>query len=481
MSSLGEVVRRHGARYLLRFGSAVPLRHRKALRAIGACRTGELGSILYHCATCGSQHRIGRSCGNRHCPACQHHKTQAWLQRQLALLLPCPYFFITFTVPAELRPFIRSHPRITYNALFQASSQALKRLAANPRWVGTDSPGFLGVLHTWGRALPFHPHVHYIVPGGGPSPDGSRWLPSRANFFVPDPALSNLFRAKFRDAMRTAGLFHRIDPAVWTRNWVVRSQAVGDGRAALKYLAAYVFRTALTDRRILSCQDDQVTFSYRKSGSRRPRRMTLPADEFLRRFLQHVLPRGFQKVRAYGFLSPNARRSFDAVRWLASLHAGEPFVLRAAPTSITPSPPSGPRCSDCGGDLRRIGVLRFVGRALFDTSYPRAISLSPPPHLRDSALAQPHTRARPCLDSCLRTPPSGRSQPLRIVSAGLVNPGFTRIYLPETRRPADRPALSGSSRRTNPLNDVEPALTRAPRSLNTGLQARLRSLQSLIS
>jgi hypothetical protein len=367
--SLAEVVRRYGAQYLQRFGTALPLRHRKALRAIGACRTGQLGTVVYNCSDCGRKHRIGRSCGNRHCPACQHDKTTAWLQKQLGYLLPCPYFFITFTVPAELRSFIRSHQKTAYGALFDASSQTLKLLAANPKWVGTDCPGFLGVLHTWGRALPFHPHIHYIVPGGGPSPDGSRWLPASPRFFVPDPALSKICRAKFRDAMRAAGLLHRIDPVVWQKTWVVRSQAVGDGRAALKYLAAYVFRVAITDRRILSCEDGQVTFAYKKSGSRRSRSLTLPAEEFLRRFLQHVLPRGFQKVRAYGFLSPNARRSFEAVRWLATLHAREAYTLRAKGAQpIAPPPPRTPRCPDCGGDLHLIRVLRFAGRAIFDTS-----------------------------------------------------------------------------------------------------------------
>lgn len=261
MPSLGEVVRRYAAQYLLRFGSAVPLRHRKALSAIGACRTGALGRVLYHCTACGARHRIERSCGNRHCPTCQHEKTTAWLQKQLALLLPCPYFLITFTLPAQLRPFARSHPKSAYNALFHASSQSLKRLAANPQWVATDCPGFLGVLHTWGRALPFHPHVHSIVPGGGPSPDGTRWMPSHPHFFVPDRALSKIFRAKFRDAMRTAGLLSSIDPSVWNKTWVVRTRAVGDGRGALKYLAAYVFRVALSDRRILSCDEDRVTFT----------------------------------------------------------------------------------------------------------------------------------------------------------------------------------------------------------------------------
>jgi hypothetical protein len=198
MPSLGEVVRRYGAQYLQRFGSRMPRRHRKVLRAIAACRTGELGSCVYVCPDCNQKHRIHRSCGNRHCPTCQPHKARAWLLRQLDRLLPCPYFLITFTVPAELRRFIRSHQTLCYGALFDASSQALKLLAANPRWVGTPCPGFLGLLHTWGRALPFHPHLHYLVPGGGPSADGLRWIPSRADFFVPDVALSAILRPHVR-------------------------------------------------------------------------------------------------------------------------------------------------------------------------------------------------------------------------------------------------------------------------------------------
>jgi hypothetical protein len=366
--SLAEVVRRYGPAYLARFGDAVPHEHRKVLGALAACRTGALGTVVYACARCGAHHRTGQSCGNRHCPTCQHHKGQQWLHAQQQRLLPSPYFLITFTLPAELRRFVRRHQRLGYGALFAASSSAIRDLAANPKWVGTPLPGFFGVLHTWGRTLEYHPHIHYVVPGGGPSADGSVWIPSRADFFVPDPALSRLYRARFRDTMRAAGLLDEIDPVVWSKDWVVHTEAVGDGRAALTYLAAYVFRVAIGDHRILSCEDGHVTFSYRKSGARRWRSMRLDAMEFLRRFLQHVLPRGFQKVRHFGYLSPRARRRFEAVRWLATLHAGRRFVLKSVVAASPPPQPFRPHCAECGGELHVVAVLRRRGRALFDTS-----------------------------------------------------------------------------------------------------------------
>ena len=201
----------------------------------------------------------------------------------------------------------RSHQRVVYSALFEASSEALRTLAADPRFVGTDRLGFFGVLHTWGRTLEYHPHVHYVVPGGGVSAEGDRWMPSRAHFFVPVQALSVIFRAKFRELLEKAGLLEEVDPKVWSRAWVVHSQAAGDGRASMKYLAPYVFRVAIGDHRIVSCEDGQVTFTYRKVGSRRPRRMTLPASEFLRRYLQHVLPRGVPEGAALRVPEPSQR------------------------------------------------------------------------------------------------------------------------------------------------------------------------------
>ena len=366
MPSIADVLRRYGPAYLERFGAAVPGQHKKVLTAITACRTGQLGTVVYECAACGTTHAMGRSCGNRHCPTCQKDKAKAWLEKQIGRLLPCPYFLLTFTVPAGLRAFVRRHQRIAYAALFQASSAAIKTLAADPKYVGTPQCGFFGVLHTWGRTLEYHPHVHYVVPGGGINQDGSQWLAARADFFVPVKPLSILFRAKFRAALDRAGLLAEVDAAVWRNDWVVHSQAVGDGRASLKYLAPYVFRVAISDRRVVADADGKVTFSYRRSGSKRWRRMTVDAFEFIRRFLQHVLPSGFPKVRHYGFLSPNSRQPIEGVRWLVTLHYWLTYRLLASAPQETVTEPR-IRCASCGAPMR---VLAFLPRpvAIFDTS-----------------------------------------------------------------------------------------------------------------
>lgn len=366
MPTVADVLRQYGPAYLERFGNAMPAEHKKVLNAISACRTGQLGIVVYQCESCGATHTMGRSCGNRHCPTCQQDKTKAWLENQLDRLLPCPYFLVTFTVPAGLRMFVRRNQRVAYAAMFEASSAAIKALAADPKYVGTTRCGFFGVLHTWGRSLEYHPHIPYIVPGGGVSDDGARWLPSRDDFFVPVRALSVLFRAKFRHALDRAGLLTEVDAAVWRQDWVVHSQAVGDGRASLKYLAPYVFRVAISDRRIVSCEDGRVTFSYRKSGSNRWRKMTVDADEFIRRFLQHVLPSGFPKVRHYGFLSPNSRTSMEAVRWLIALSHGLVHRLVVEPKREPAEVPQ-VECAACGGPMRVLWLL--LPRALsFDTS-----------------------------------------------------------------------------------------------------------------
>src|SRR3954462_6055566 len=366
MPTVADVVRRYSGTYLERFGDAMPAAHQKGLRAIAGCRTGELGTVLYRCECCGRMQAMGRSCGDRHCPACRRDKAEAWLQRQTDRLLPCPYFLVTFTLPAALRDVARSHQRVVYSALFEASGEALRALAADPKFVGTDRLGVFGVLHTWGRTLEYHPHVHYVVPGGGLSADGSCWLPSRADFFVPVQALSILFRAKFRDVLKRDGLLNRVDPAVWSRDWVVHSQAVGDGRSSLRYLAPYVFRVAIGDHRIVSCDDGKVTFTYRRVGSNRPRKMTLDAMEFIRRFLQHVLPAGFQKVRHYGFLSPHSRIALEAVRWLVTVLAGAIFALVAkGAEGLTTT--AAPRCPACGGRLSVLGFAPAPVPAGFET------------------------------------------------------------------------------------------------------------------
>ena len=367
MPTVAEIARRFGGAYLQKFQAAMPVEQRKVLGLIARCRN-DLGTVVYHCQTCQRQHAMPRSCGNRHCPTCQQDKTKTWLQKQMSRLLPCPYFLLTFTVPASLRAFVRSHPRECLEALFAASSETIRTLAADPKFVGSRNCGFTGVLHTWGRDVGQHPHVHYLVPGGAVSDDGTRWLPSRVDFFIPVKAASVIYRAKFRDAMRDAGLLDQIPASVWREAWVVHSQAVGDGRQSLKYLARYVYRVAISDERIVSIKDGpdgqgEVTFSYRKTGSNRERRMTVTAEEFLRRFLQHVLPKGFRKVRHYGFLAARRRAQFELVRWLVTLAMGLPFILYSTADTDLPdvTTQSSARCPHCGGELR---FARYLANSL---------------------------------------------------------------------------------------------------------------------
>src|SRR5713101_5019018 len=259
MTTIRDIFNAFAPAYLARYPN-LPTSHHKAISAIQHCQSGHDGHSLYPCPSCGGQHRVHHSCGNRHCPQCQHHTTQQWLSHHLEKQLPGPHFLLTFTVPETLRPFIRSHQRIAYHAMFKASSLALKRLAKDERFIGTDLPGFLGVLHTWGRQRQYHPHIHSIVPGGGLSADRSAWLPSRANFFVLVTALSPIYRALFKEAMRHAGLLEHIDPQVWTIPWNVHSQANHHGHSAFTSLAPYVVKVAISNSRIVSLKDRTVTF-----------------------------------------------------------------------------------------------------------------------------------------------------------------------------------------------------------------------------
>ena len=258
---------------------------------------------------------------------------------------------------------MRSHQRLSYAALFRAASAALEKLARDPRFLGAARIGFTAVLHTWGRQLTYHPQLHVVVPAGAVSDDGKKWLASRPDFLVPVKALSKIFRAKFRQEMLRAGLLDQIDPAVWTEAFVTDSRAVGGGESTLRYLSRYVLRVAISNARIVALDDGRVRFRWKKSGSRRGRTMELDAFEFLRRFLQHVLPSGFQKVRHYGFLSPQSAISLEDVRALVAVQnaaareaiATAPRVLDAS--SITaPKAITEPTCPHCGRRLRVVEI-----------------------------------------------------------------------------------------------------------------------------
>ena len=347
MTTIKDIFSEFGPQYLEHHGERIPNEHRKVIQAIIDCRSGEFGFTIYHCRRCGEHHLVNRSCGNRHCPNCQHHKTQQWLAKQRTRALPTHHFLFTFTVPEQIRDFIRSNQKAAYNAVFEASSEALKLLAKDERFIGTDLPGFFGVLQTWGRQLQYHPYIHYVVPGGGLSKDRTQWLSSRQDFYLPVKALSRIYRAKFRDAMRKTGLLDRIESKVWSAGWNVDCQAVGGSDTSLKYLAPYVFKVAISNNRIVRVENRTVTFKYREHNTDLYCTASLDVVEFIRRFLQHVLPNGFMKVRHYGFLSANCALPIDTIRALID-HPSGPAVPQSLPELAAP------RCPNCGGPLVRL-------------------------------------------------------------------------------------------------------------------------------
>jgi hypothetical protein len=361
---IADIFHRYGPQYRQKFGARMPANHLRVMFDIERCRTEVLGGQIYSCEHCDQQHYSYHSCQNRHCPKCQNERAKQWLEQQQGLLLPVDHFMVTFTLPAELRAVARSQQQVVYNILFRTSAAALQKLALDPRFMGGQI-GMVGVLHTWGRDLSYHPHVHYLLPGGGLASNGEQWLPSRAGFLVHVKPLSKLFRAKFRAEFKKTGLFDQVSAAVWSKEWVVHSKAVNNGQAALKYLAPYIFRVALSNGRIVKVEDDKVTFRYQEHKSGKTRYRTLPAQEFIRRFLQHVLPKGFIKVRYYGLFSPGnrpllnqARRLLTTMETTTPAQENEPSAqAEDAQVALDTTEQSLP-CPTCGRPMRLLGRLK---------------------------------------------------------------------------------------------------------------------------
>ena len=352
MTGLGEIIRTYGEAYRAKYGERMLPGHQRALRDLVDCRTAAPGGHVYDCPDCRVDHYKYHSCRNRHCPQCQSGKGEAWLVTQYQLLLPVPYFMVTFTLPQALRRIARSNQREMYNLLFRCAAEALHELAGDPRFVGGQI-GMVGVLHTWGRDLTYHPHVHFLVAGGGLSADGQRWRSSRRNFLVYVLPLGRLFRGKFRAALQKIGLSNEVPSAVWRQDWVVHSKAVGNGHGALKYLAPYIFRVAISNRRIINVSEGKVTFWYRPSGRKKGKRCTLQAEEFLRRFLQHVLPKGFVKVRYYGLFSPGQRQRLKQARKLLGAVLPEADSAASDPDDTEGAAIQPVLCPICGGVMTR--------------------------------------------------------------------------------------------------------------------------------
>jgi hypothetical protein len=334
----------------------------RTLEAIAHCRTAALGGEVFACDHCGRLHYSYHSCGNRHCPKCHGPQTEEWLAKQRERLLPCPYYLLTFTLPAELRVLARARPKIVYDLLLKNAASAVQTLCADPKWLGAQ-PALLGVLHTWTRALLYHPHVHFLVSAGGLSASGQQWMePRHRAFFLPMRVLSRLFQGKMRASLRAAGLLPQLPALLWSREkkWVVHAQPAGEGEKVLEYLGRYVFRVAISNSRLESLQDGQVTFRYRDSRTQQLKRVTLPAADFLQRFLQHVLPPGFPKVRHYGLDGSACRvRRDKAMALLVEQKKHAAQTNRRPPERSSEQVPPLPKCPHC-----HQGHLLWAGRIL---------------------------------------------------------------------------------------------------------------------
>jgi hypothetical protein len=366
------VIRRYGAAFLAGPGARLTPSQRKVLAALAACRTHEMGSHDYVCEHCGQAVSLYNSCNDRHCPQCQAGRRAAWLEKRRQELLPVEYFHVVFTVPEELTVLAAAHPRAFYTLLFRAVKDTLLEMAADPQHLGVQLGGLM-VLHTWGQTLVLHPHVHVLVPGGGLSPDGRQWRACPRGFFLRVEVLSAVFRGKLLEYLKqeqqagglplTGGLAHRDQPARFAQwlsplydiDWVVYVEPPEDREPeqVLKYLARYTYRVAISNDRLVSLDDGQVTFRYKDyARGKQWRQMRLPADEFLRRFCQHILPPHFMRVRAFG--------------WMANCHRAEKLALirrlLAVPTPVAESPPEagwqGRACCPCCGQES----LRLIGR-----------------------------------------------------------------------------------------------------------------------
>ena len=373
---VADVIERYGALFLERFGASLSWQQRRVFADVVACRTAQLGGHLEACDACDYQRPAYNSCRNRHCPKCQGRARAAWLDARCLDLLPVPYFHVVFTLPEELGPLALQNPRVVYGLLFGAAADTLLEVAADERHLG-GRIGVLAVLHTWGQTLHHHPHLHCIVPGGGLVADDAGWVPCRESFFLPVRVLARVFRGKFLHGLRAAyrggqlGLHGRLaslgEPEAFgcfldgpaRKEWVVYAKRpFGGPEQVLAYLARYTHRVAIANRRILSADDGQVRFRYKdyRDGSR-SKTMTLDAVEFLRRFLLHVLPKGFMRIRYFGFLANRVRR--------ASLARCRRFLGSAAPAQGAPEPVrrelAEPTCPECKSG-RMVAVRRLPGQ-----------------------------------------------------------------------------------------------------------------------
>jgi hypothetical protein len=388
---VADLVRSAGRNFIELNRSWLNRLHLRVLTAIERCRTAALGGHLDECSRCGHRAISFNSCRNRHCPKCQANARDRWLEARNRELLPSRYVHVVFTLPHELAPLALQNKRVIYDLLFRISAETLLQIARDPRHLGADI-GFFSVLHTWNQKLEHHPHVHCVVPAGGLSPDRTRWIASQRRFFLPVDMLGEVFRGKFTDVLRekfTTGrlgfnvsmkpigrpnIFSNLLRQTFRKKWVVYSKRpFGGPEHALRYLGRYTHRVAISNHRLVSFADDQVTFRWRDSANKNKQRlMSLHVHEFLRRLLLHVLPKGFVRIRHFGFLSTRNRSTLLPVCFrLLGAAAAKPIRKTTADDCEPRATWSCPRCNGPMLLLERFSALQLRLRAppdLFPTA-----------------------------------------------------------------------------------------------------------------
>ncbi len=311
---LAYIIKEHEKAFLEKYGRLLLPGHLKALTAIKLCRGPQSPKMLVQCenADCSHQLLLMHSCGHRHCPHCQNHETQAWIEKQLQKQVPADYFMISFTLPAQLRSMVWKKQRLVYSLLFSVAWDTIKTFTANDRKLG-GMPGAIAVLHTHSRELNFHPHLHIVMPAAAIDKKNGLWANKAGNYLFNHKALAKVFRAKMLDAFNKNALSL---PKQYPHDWVAHCKHVGKGRKALLYLGQYLYRGVISEKNITAFQKGMVTFRYRPNGSQSFCYKTLPAVDFLWLVLQHVLPRGFRRARNYGFLHPNSKRMIRIIQWI---------------------------------------------------------------------------------------------------------------------------------------------------------------------
>lgn len=399
---VADILRAHGPAYRLRH--PVSPEQARVMTNLARCRTAALVGHVDACDGCGFVRISSNSCRDRHCPKCQASERAAWVDARLERLLPVDYFHVVFTLPEQLQPLVLKNRRALYGVLFRAASRTLLELSADPKRLGAQI-GVTAVLHTWGQNLLFHPHLHCVVTGGGLSPDGRRWVPSRSDYFLPVQVLARLFRGKFLAELKQLQLtgrlilsgsvahlahpqsFQQLLDRLYRTSWVVYAKPpFGGAEQVYRYLGRYTHRVAISNSRLISMQGDRVRFQYKDyADDQKSKELTLSAEEFLRRFLLHVLPKGFVRIRHYGLLaSPNVQTKLKRCQWL--LGPANSVRPEAASFGIVPFREwvvqTVRSCPHCGGSLTTTAFHREITPP---TGNPAGADRRPVPSIMDSS------------------------------------------------------------------------------------------------